>query len=126
VVHPFEVRFPTPASNFAAESPARELFHRALDVAYFAQSGALDVLLEASNRAWAFGTHLADVLMQTDMISTRMACDQSDQIRSLFHAMYGGIFQRWKNLDRARDKSHRLQLVTLHTKYRGYGGVDGE
>lgn len=41
---------------------------------------------------------------------TRMACDQSDQIRSPFHASNLGSFHG-ENLDTARDKSHCLQLV---------------
>jgi hypothetical protein len=77
----------TPASNFPLEVPALELLQRPFDVEFFAHSGAVDVLLEARDLAWvALGTHLADVLMQTNMMATGMACDQSDQIRSLFHA----------------------------------------
>jgi hypothetical protein len=83
VVHPFETRLPTPASNFPLEVPALELLHRAFDVEFFAHSGVVDVLLEARNLAWV-------ALMQADMIVTRMACDQSDQIRSL-HAKKASI-----------------------------------
>jgi hypothetical protein len=92
VVHPFETLFPASASTFPLKFPARELFHRPFDVEFLAHSGVVDVLLEARNLAWAaLGTHLADVLMQTDMAMTRMVCDQPDQIRSLLHAKYLGI-----------------------------------
>ena len=83
---------PTPAWNCPLEFPALELLHRPFDVEFFAHDGVVDVLVEARNLAWvALGTHLTDVLMQTDMIVTRIACDQSDRIGSLFHAKEANI-----------------------------------
>jgi hypothetical protein len=87
VVHPFETLFATPPPNFLLELPARELFHLHFDVESLAHSAAVDVFLEARNMVWfALGANLADVIMQTDMIVTGMACDQPDRIGSILHA----------------------------------------